>query len=204
MFDDAVRARFGRVATPVARALAGWGVSPTQVTCAGFALAVSGAAAIATHHPWVGLALWLVSRIADGLDGALARASHRQSAFGGYLDITLDMAAYSLMVLAFALVHPTHGVLWSVVLAGYVVNITTTLALAAAAADARHVVAHGNRSFQFTRGLAESGEASVVYVLWTVVPTAIPLVGWTWCLLLGLTASQRTWCAWRMLPPRVR
>lgn len=40
------------------------------------------------------------------------------------------MAAYSAMVVAFAIVHPEHHLLWMVVL-GYILNITTTLALAA-------------------------------------------------------------------------
>ncbi len=200
MFDDLVRPRFAQLAAPASRALAQWRISPSHVTVGGFVLALAAAVAIATGHPWLGLGFWLPSRVADGLDGALARETGQQSAFGGYLDITLDMAAYSAMVVAFAIVHPAHHVLWTVVLAGYVLNITTTLALAAAAAEAHRVVAAGDRTFQFTRGLAEAGEASVVYVLWTLFPEAVGVVGWTWCVLLGLTAAQRTWIAWGRLP----
>ena len=205
MLDDLVRPRFARLASPATRALARAGVTPTQVSCLGIVLALGGAVAVAAGHPIVGLLLWLVSRVADGLDGALARAAQQQTAFGGYLDITLDMAAYSAMVVAFAWLHPAHTALWVSVLAGYVLNITTTLALAAVAAQADTVVATGNRSVQFTRGLAEAGETSAVYALWALLPDLVPLVGWTWCAMLAATVAQRTWLAWRHLPrPRRR
>ena len=200
MFDEVVRPRFARVAAPASLALARLGVTPSQVTWAGFLLALGAAGLVATRHPVLGLAVWLVSRVADGLDGVLARATGQKTPFGAYLDITLDMAAYCAMVAGFALLHPTHHALWMAVLIGYILNITTTLALAAVAADRREVLTPGNRTFQFTRGLAEAGEASVVYVLWALLPGAVLLVGWTWCALLAATVVQRTWLAWAGLP----
>jgi phosphatidylglycerophosphate synthase len=204
MFDDVVRPRFARVAAPASRVLARAGVTPSQVTWAGFLLALAAAGVVAAGHPALGLALWLPSRVADGLDGVLARATDQQTAFGAYLDITLDMAAYCAMVVGFALLHPAYHTLWIAVLAGYVLNITTTLALAAAAAESHKVLATGNRTFQFTRGLAEAGEASVVYVLWALLPDAVVLVGWAWCALLAATVVQRTWLAWHGLPRNER
>jgi phosphatidylglycerophosphate synthase len=50
----------------------------------------------------------------------VARELGNQSAFGGYLDITLDMAAYSAMAMGFAVAHPEPGLMWNVILAGYV------------------------------------------------------------------------------------
>jgi len=202
MFDDSVRPHVARLVTPAGRILASWGVTPASITWAGFATAAAGAAAIASGLPGVGLALWLLSRLADGLDGVVARVSGRQSAFGGYLDITLDMAAYSLMVLAFAHVHPDPAVLWQAILVGYVLAITTTLALSSAAERAARTLAAGNRTFQFTRGLAEAGETTVVYVLWVVFPSQVVLVGWIWCVVLFATAVQRSWLAYRLLPRR--
>lgn len=199
MFDDAFRPWFARLAAPVGRALLAQGATPSQVTWAGFGLACAGALAVASDRPGLGLGLWLLSRVADGLDGVMAREGARSSAFGGYLDITLDMAAYSVMVLGFASRHPGQTLLWETVLVGYVLAITTTLALAAAAERARHTVSAGNRTFQFTRGFAEAGETSAVYVLWVLFPDWIAVVGWTWCVLLAATAAQRSWLAWRHL-----
>ncbi len=200
MFDDAFRPYFARLAAPIGRALVSWGITPSRVSWAGFTLAVAGAGAIAAGHSVLGLTLWLLSRIADGLDGIVARQGGWQSAFGGYLDITLDMAAYSLMVLAFASRHPEQALLWETVLAGYVLAITSTLALSAAAERVERTVAPGDRTFQFTRGLAEAGETSLVYTLWVAFPSHIALVGWLWCGLLLATAVQRSWLAWQYLP----
>jgi phosphatidylglycerophosphate synthase len=200
MFDDSVRPFVARLLGPAGRVLAAWGVTPACITWTGFAIAGAGAVAITSGLPRLGLALWLVSRLADGLDGVVAREGGRQSALGGYLDITLDMAAYSLMVLAFAHVHPAPPLLWQAILTGYVLAITTTLALSSAAERSARTLAAGDRSFQFTRGLAEAGETSVVYALWVVFPSLVVPVGWIWCVLLFATAVQRSWLAYRLLP----
>ena len=199
MFDDSVRPLFAKLVTPAASALASRGVSPTVITWIGFALAGAGAATVASGSTRVGLALWLLSRIADGLDGVVARLGGRQSAFGGYLDITLDMGAYSLMVMAFAHVRPEPPLLWQGILVGYVLAITTTLALSSAAERADRTLTAGDRTFQFTRGLAEAGETTVVYALWVVFPPLLVPVGWIWCGLLVATAVQRSWLAYRLL-----
>lgn len=198
MLDDRFRPLFARAAAPAVRWLAGTGVSPIQVTVAGFVLAVLAACLLARGMPAVGLALWLVSRLADGLDGLLARATGRGSALGGYLDITLDMAAYSVMLLGFAALHPGHGLLWSAVLAGYVLCITTTLALAAALERHGRDCA-GDRSYRFTPGLAEAGETSLSYALFVLLPQWIGPLAWAWCGATWLTGLQRTMLAVRLL-----
>jgi phosphatidylglycerophosphate synthase len=200
MFDDSVRPFVARLLGPAGRVLASRGVTPASITWTGFAIAGTGATAIASGLPRLGLALWLASRLADGLDGVVARAGGRQSVLGGYLDITLDMAAYSLMVLAFAHVNPAPPLLWQAILTGYVLAITTTLALSSAAERCARTLAAGNRTFQFTRGLAEAGETSVVYALWVVFPSLVVPIGWMWCALLFATAVQRSWLAYRLLP----
>lgn len=202
MFDDAFRSHFARLVTPASRVLVSWHVTPAGITWTGFALAVAAAAAVAAGRPIPGLIFWLLSRVADGLDGVVARVGGRQSAVGGYLDITLDMAAYSLMILAFAHVHPEPALLWQAILVGYVLAITTTLALSSAAEQVARTVAAGNRTFQFTRGLAEAGETTAVYALWIVFPSHVALIGWCWCALLLATAIQRSWMAWRLLVRR--
>lgn len=199
MFDDAARRHVARLAAPLALALHQRGVTASHVSWIGFALAACAAVAIASGGTWPGLALWLISRAADGLDGAIARAGGGASAFGGYLDITLDMAAYAAMVLGFAALYPSHPLLWEAVLVGYVLAITTTQALAAAAERGRQALAPGDRTFQFTRGLAEAGETSVVYALWVVFPQHVGVVGWAWVGLLLATAVQRSWLAWKHL-----
>ncbi len=199
MFDDTVRSHVEPLLAPVARGLGRLGLSPTIVTCGAFALACAAALAIAGGHPAVGLTLWLLSRVGDGLDGVLARESKRVTVFGGYLDITLDMAAYSAMVVAFATVHPEPRLGWLGILTGYTLSITTTLALAAAAERSGRSVSDTNRTFQFSRSVAEAGETTAVYVAWTLFPQWVGPMVWVWCVVLLVSAVQRSVLAWRVL-----
>jgi phosphatidylglycerophosphate synthase len=199
MFDEPVRQRFGRLAQPVIAVAAAAGVTPNQVTLLTFLIALTGAGFLACGWARVGLAIWLVSRLGDGLDGALARATGRRTPFGAYLDITLDMAAYSAMVLAFARLYPAQELVWSAILAAYVLVITTTLALSDAATSVDRRISPTDRTFQFTPGIAEAGETSVMYCLWVMFPDHVGWLAWIWLAALMATCVQRSRLAWRVL-----
>jgi len=164
-----------------------------------FVTAAAAAVLIGTGSPRAGLAVWLVSRLGDGLDGVLARETGRSSAFGDYLDITLDMTAYSVVTLGFAAARPELGLVWPAILMGYTLAITTTLALSSAAASAGRRVSDTNRTFQFTTGVAEAGETTVMYALWVVFPHWLAWLAWVWFAVILLTVVQRTWLASRVL-----
>ncbi len=170
-----------------------------MVTVATLGVGLAAAATASAGWRWTAVALWLVSRIGDGLDGVLARATGRTSAWGGYLDITCDMAAYSAMIVAFGHLRPDLHVVWALILTGYVLAITTTLALAAAAERAGRTASLTNRTFQFTRGLAEGGETTVVYLVCLLIPTAAEPIAWGWAVMLGVSALQRSRLAWHVL-----
>jgi len=199
MFDEPFRLGFARLMRPIAHALGRLGVTPNHVTIATFVIAVCAAVLVGSGYPHVGLALWLISRIGDGLDGVLARVTASSTPFGGYLDITLDMGAYTGMVLGFASLHPERAFGWAAVLAGYVVVITSTLALSDAAGALGRQVSQTERTFQLTPGIAEAGETSVMYVLWVLFPEHVGWLVWVWFAVLIATSVQRTHLAWRAL-----
>lgn len=199
MFDELFRARFSDWVKPLAPPLARLGVTANHVTIVSFLLTLVAAALIADDRSLAGLAIWILSRIGDGLDGVLARHAAQTSAFGGYLDITLDMAGYAAVIVGFAVAHPALWLAWVAVLAGYVVVITTTLALSDAARRAGRQVSLANRTFQFTPALTEAGETSVMYALWVMFPRQLPWLVWVWVAALAITTVQRTVLAWRVL-----
>lgn len=95
-------------------------VPPLVLTVAGVACAVA-AVVVASPQPWPALALVLAAVLCDGLDGAVAMASRRASAFGSVADKLADRVSDT----AFALVVWRCGApLW--------------LALAAAALSLAH------------------------------------------------------------------
>ena len=199
MFDEPFRARFRPLVSPIVQVLARAGVTANQVTIGAFALALVAAGLVAAGYPRVGVGLWLVSRVFDGLDGPLARAAGTPTAFGGFLDITLDMTAYSAMVVGFAALYPQFGLWWALVLAGYVVAITTSLSLSDAAGTLGRQVSGTDWTFQVTPAIAEAGETSVIYVLWAVWPQHLPWLLGLWIAALGATGLQRIVLARRVL-----
>jgi phosphatidylglycerophosphate synthase len=94
MIDLELRGIKDRLLNPLARAI-GTAVHPTVLSLIGFAVGLGALAAAAIGLNIVALILWLVNRIIDGLDGAVARAAGKASDLGGYLDIALDFFIYA-------------------------------------------------------------------------------------------------------------
>jgi CDP-diacylglycerol--glycerol-3-phosphate 3-phosphatidyltransferase len=78
---------------PLARALAGLGVTANAVTIAGGVLSVIGAGLIAAGLPLPAVVVLLVGTLADTLDGQIAKASGGGTRFGAFLDSTVDRVA---------------------------------------------------------------------------------------------------------------
>ncbi|HEY9885777.1 MAG TPA: CDP-alcohol phosphatidyltransferase family protein, partial [Vampirovibrionales bacterium] len=129
MFDDSFRKVLPKYVSPIVQILIKWKVTPNQITVTGFVLSIIAALLISFNFFIWGLTFWWLSRLSDGLDGIVARESGQKSLFGGYLDILLDMAAYSLMIIAFAYVYKEQALTWNFILLGYVLCITSVLAL---------------------------------------------------------------------------
>ena len=199
MFDAAVRRLLQPVLAPVTHVLARAGITPNALSLLGGLLGVASGVFVARGFVWVGVSLWLVSRAVDGLDGNLARISHQTSAFGGYLDITVDIAAYSAMLLGFASIHPEGGWVWSAILVGYLLVTTTTLALSSALERLHATLPDNDRSIQFTPGIAEAGETTLAYLLFALFPAVVAPIAWLWAGVCYATVIQRTLLAKRLL-----
>ncbi len=90
---------------PAARRLAARGIGADQVTLTGFVIGALALPALAAGWWGLALALILANRLADGLDGTLARLAGPTDR-GAFLDIALDFCFYSLVPLGFALADP--------------------------------------------------------------------------------------------------
>jgi phosphatidylglycerophosphate synthase len=200
MIDEPFRRWLARYAAAPVPLLHRLGVTPNALSWSGLLLALAATALVAGCAPVPGVLVWLMSRLADGYDGMLARYANSASLFGGYLDLTFDMLAYAAMACAFAYVMPGDRMLWLLVLTGYVLAITTTLALSSLAERADRQLG-GNRSIQFTPGIAEAGETTIVYAAVALVPSYSRGILLVWVVLLIATMIQRTLLARRILRP---
>ncbi|MBM3460962.1 MAG: CDP-alcohol phosphatidyltransferase family protein [Armatimonadetes bacterium] len=131
MIDRALRDVKDACLQPVARRMSS--VSPNAITLVGFTLGLATAGFAAGGHFHMAVGLWLASRICDGLDGAVARAHGRQTDFGGYLDLLLDLVVYAAIPIGIAAWRPDTLVLFTlaVLLASFYVNLGSWLCLSA-------------------------------------------------------------------------
>jgi CDP-diacylglycerol--glycerol-3-phosphate 3-phosphatidyltransferase len=94
MVKQLARARASAVLQPIGRTLAGWGISPDVITVLGTVCVVVGAVGfVARGEELIGTIIVAVSVLTDMLDGAVARARGGGSAWGAFLDSTLDRVA---------------------------------------------------------------------------------------------------------------
>ncbi len=94
MLNRYARAFFARVMTPIARFLLRLGVSPDLVTLVGTAGVVAGALAFYPRHVFfLGTVVITLFVFSDLVDGQMARLTGRSTAWGAFLDSTMDRVA---------------------------------------------------------------------------------------------------------------
>jgi len=82
---------------PLVRLAQRLGITPNKVTVAGFLVVVAAAVLIASGNLLVGAVVLVSGSLLDAVDGALARATGGGTAFGSFLDSTLDRAAEAIL-----------------------------------------------------------------------------------------------------------
>ncbi|MBA4324488.1 MAG: CDP-alcohol phosphatidyltransferase family protein [Rhodobacter sp.] len=175
------------------RWLAARGASADAVTLVGLALGLTGAALVALGFSGLIVALLvLASRLADGLDGAVARARGK-SDFGGYLDIVCDFAFYGAIPLGFVLLDPaSNGAAGAFLLAAFYVNGATFLGYAILAAKrGMETRSRGEKSLYFTAGLLEGTETILFFLLIVLFPQLFVPAAWIFGALCLVTAAAR-------------
>lgn len=184
--------------TRLARGLVRLSVSADQLTLTGFAIGLCSAALIAQGAYLTGLALLLLSRLCDGLDGAVARLTHTTDR-GGFLDITLDFIFYAAIPLAFAVADPAANALAAaVLLAAFMGTGSSFLAFAVIAARRGLAsTAYPNKSIYFLGGLTEATETLAVMVAMCLWPAQFAVLALMFSALCGITTATRLWWGWR-------
>lgn len=192
MFDARIRPLIDPILNAQGRSLAGWGVTANAVTLAGLALGLIAAAMIALGAPGWALVPLLVSRLADGLDGAVARAT-QTSDFGGYLDITSDFLFYGAIPLAFVWLDPAaNAAAGAFLLCSFYFNGASFLGFAILAEKREmRTDARGVKSLYFTGGLLEGFETIAFFVILCLVPAWFAPLAWGFGALCFVTGASR-------------
>ncbi len=195
MLDTRVRRLIDPALDRVASVLAKLGVGANAVTVFGFLVGAAGCVAIAYQSYWIALALLMVNRIADGLDGAIARR-RGPTDVGGYLDIVLDMIFYSGVPFAFAASRAEFTLPAAFLIYSFIGTGGSFLAYATIAAK-RGITADslGKKSFFYSTGLIEGTETVLFFIVCCVFPTQFAILAWTFGTLCWITTAARIFVA---------
>jgi len=198
VFDRAIQQAIKPAFTRVARVLVGWGVNADALTLVGFAIGMGAALAIALQQFITGLALLLLSRLFDGLDGAVARATIPTDR-GGFLDITLDFLFYAAIPLSFALADPAANALAAAVLLAAFIGTGSSFLAFAAVAEKRRLtsVAFPDKSFYFLGGLTEATETLLAFAAMCLWPQHFAVIAYGFAVLCGITIVLRIGWGWQ-------
>lgn len=151
---------------------------------------------------------WALCRLADGLDGPLARRRAKQSGSGhdsgqgGFWDISADFVVYGATVIGVAAgVTAEFGAPWLpflLVLFAYYINGSVFLAFSSIAEKNGRQIDDG-RSLSFLGGLAEGAETVLIHSLWLLFPAAAWHIASVWAALVVISAAQRIFAGYRAL-----
>jgi len=168
------------------------GFTADGMTLLGFAFGIAAAVAVSQEHYGTGFVLVVLNRIADGLDGPIARERGGGSDFGGFLDIVCDFLFYNAMVVGFALAQPDARAAALFLMLSFVGTGSSFLAYAIVAAKRGEThERQGKKSFYYLGGLTEGTETIAFLLVCCAFPGIFLWAAWVFAGLCLLTTLGR-------------
>ena len=198
MIDALILPAQRRVLHPLALALHRRDVTADSISLAGFGLGILAVPALAFGWFGLALALILLNRLADGLDGAVARMGAPTDR-GAFLDIALDFVFYAVVPLGFALADPAANALPAAVLiAAFVGTGSSFLAFAVIAAKrGMRAEDYPSKGIFYLGGLTEGVETIALFVAMCLWPALFAPLAYVFAAACALTTLTRWWQGWR-------
>jgi phosphatidylglycerophosphate synthase len=197
MLDAAMRRLVDPPLDRLARVVAALGVPANAITLVGFAVGLAAVPLLAVESYAGALVAIGLNRLADGLDGAVARRG-TPTDLGGYLDIVGDFIFYAAVPFGFALARPENALPAAFVILSFVGTGSSFLAYAIMAAKRGLAdAAPTRRSLHYLGGLTEGTETIIAFALFCLLPTAFPILAYVFGALCWLTTVSRVIAAWR-------
>ncbi|MBF9030722.1 CDP-alcohol phosphatidyltransferase family protein [Rhodobacterales bacterium HKCCE3408] len=203
MFDSALQPFQRRVLAGPAMWLHRQGVRADWITLAGFAVGLLAFAAAAMGAFGLALLGLAINRIADGLDGAVARLG-KPSDRGAFLDIALDFVFYALFPLGFAVHDPAANALPAAALVTSFVGTGSSFLAFSIIAEKRGINSrqYPSKGIYYLGGLTEGAETIAVMAAFCLFPAAFPVIAWGYAAACVVTTLTRWLAGWRMFGDR--
>lgn len=169
MLDSTLRKLIDPPLNAVANVVSGK-ISANSITIGGFFIGIGCFYAITQGQFGLALALLALNRLADGLDGAVARRNGATD-LGAYLDIVSDFLLWALLPLGFVLYDTHNAFAATVLLSSFAMSMTGFLAFAIQAEKRGQTTeAQGKKGLYYLAGLAEGTETIVFFAFTLLYP----------------------------------
>ena len=126
---------FRQLLHPLVRFLSALSVRPNTLTVLGWTLSVGAALLFGLGYAQLAGVVMLLAGLFDALDGAVARESNRMSAFGAFLDSTLDRISESAIFVGVIFFYASSGRPYETLLAGVAMTFSLMTSYARARAE---------------------------------------------------------------------
>jgi CDP-diacylglycerol--glycerol-3-phosphate 3-phosphatidyltransferase len=130
-FKDAAR----QLLYPLVRLLSAMRVRPDTLTVLGWALSLGSAVLFGLGYAQLAGVVMLLGGLFDALDGAVARESNRMSAFGAFLDSTLDRLSEAAIFVGIIFFYSAAARPYEALLAGVAMTFSLLTSYARARAE---------------------------------------------------------------------
>ncbi len=173
-------------------------ISADQMTFAGLGLGLFASLFIAFGLPMLALIPLLLGRVADGVDGAIARGGNEQTDRGAFLDIAMDFIFYASVPLAFVIANPQANALaGATLLAAFVTTGTSFLAYASLAAKRGETSSdYPSKGIYYLGGITEGSETIALFVVCCLWPQWFPTLAYIYAALCAFTTFTRVKAGW--------
>ena len=188
MLSERLRALLSGTMLQIGLVLGRTGLSPNVFTVIGFVAVSANAVLIALGYlPFAGILL-AVSLLLDALDGAVARATNQSSAYGAFLDSTLDRWSEVAIFFGLAVVMQRSGSALDLALVYWAICGSLLVSYTRARAEAAGIQCKEGVFTRFERMLV-----IIVGLLTSQLTLAVGAIA----ILASLTAAQRLLYVWQ-------
>ncbi len=176
------------------------GFTANQITVFGFVLGCAAFPALIFEQYGLALLFIALNRIADGLDGALARIQGITDA-GGFLDISLDFLFYSLIPFGFVLANPEQNAIAGAFLIFAFIGTGSSFLAFATMAGKRGIdnPVYQNKSLYYMSGLTEGTETIACFVLFCLLPQYFAVIAYVFGAACWFTTFTRIYSGFHTL-----
>jgi phosphatidylglycerophosphate synthase len=199
MLDKTIRPFIDPPLNVAGKLLVRMGVDADMVTLTGGGMALVVFILLGFEQYYAAAIFVILNRLADGLDGAVARASVSGSTDrGAFADITLDFIFYAGAAFFFALGRPEVALGAAFLIFSFIASASTFLAYAVMTAKrGEETTRQGRKGFYHMGGLMEGTETIIVLLAICLLPDYFTWIAVLFGILCLATAIGRFMQGWR-------